>query len=269
VWGEGIDRLLAVRIGGESYYPLTDVQGTVWGYVDSQNNIVARWQYDAWGNVVDEEVSVPALAAIRYRFQGREWSAATGLVNFRMRWYDSETGRWLSKDLIGLSGGLNLYAFCACAPLGKRDLSGLVDLNLFPRNERILQYANNHNIDDRFVVGAHGNMTGIFDANDVRVPVAELARRIRIHPKFAKRRGMPVQLDSCDVGNGPYPQQLADELHVMVFAPDSRARYDISGNVTYHTVYFDGREASGELLAFEPVEPLTQPQLLDSLIFIR
>jgi hypothetical protein len=29
-----------------------------------------------------------------------------------MRWYDPETGRWLSKDPIGLSGGLNLYVFC-------------------------------------------------------------------------------------------------------------------------------------------------------------
>ena len=35
---------------------------------------------------------------------------ATGLVNFRMRWYDPVTGRWLSKDPIGLSGGLNLYS---------------------------------------------------------------------------------------------------------------------------------------------------------------
>jgi RHS repeat-associated protein len=52
------------------------------------------------------------LVSIRYRFQGREWSAATGLINFRMRWYDAEMGRWLSKDPIGLSGGLNLYAFC-------------------------------------------------------------------------------------------------------------------------------------------------------------
>ena len=124
VWGEGIDRLLAVRIGGESYYPLTDVQGTVWGYVDSQNNIVARWQYDAWGNVVDESVSVPALAALRYRFQGREWSAATGLTNFRMRWYDSVTGRWLSKDPIGLGGGLNLYAFCNGNPVNYLDVEG-------------------------------------------------------------------------------------------------------------------------------------------------
>ena len=73
VWGEGIDNLLAVKIGGESYYPLTDIQGTVWGYADSQNNVVARWTYDAWGNVLSEFCVVPALASVRYRFHGREW----------------------------------------------------------------------------------------------------------------------------------------------------------------------------------------------------
>jgi RHS repeat-associated protein len=125
VWGDGIDWLLAVKIGGASYYPLTDIQGTIWGYVDSQNNVVARWQYDAWGNVVDEDVSAPALAKLRYRFQCREWSAATGLVNFRMRWYDPETGRWLSKDPIRLSGGLNLYAFCSTSPINLCDIFGL------------------------------------------------------------------------------------------------------------------------------------------------
>ena len=125
-WGDGIDKLLAVTIGGVTYYPLTDIQGTVWGYVDSQNNIVARWQYDAWGNVVDEYVAASAapLARIRYRFQGREWSAATGLINFRMRWYDAETGRWLSKDPISLSGGLNLYSFCLNDSLSFIDPNG-------------------------------------------------------------------------------------------------------------------------------------------------
>ena len=128
VWGEGIDKLLAVTIGGATYYPLTDIQGTVWGYVDSQNNIVARWQYDAWGNVLSEEIgpSAAVLARLRYRFQGREWSSTTGLINFRMRWYDAETGRWLSKDPIGLSGGLNLYAFC-----GDFDLPTAIQLTGF------------------------------------------------------------------------------------------------------------------------------------------
>ena len=102
---------------GQTYYPLTDIQGTVWGYADSANNVVARWTYDAWGNVLSEVCTVPALATLRYRFQGREWSAATGLINFRMRWYDPDTGRWLSKDPIGLGGGLNLYAFCGNAPV--------------------------------------------------------------------------------------------------------------------------------------------------------
>ncbi len=127
VWGDGIDSLLVVKVGGASYYPLADIQGTVWGYVDSQNNVVARWRYDAWGNIIDERVMVPELASLRYRFQGREWSAATGLVNFRMRWYDPGTGRWLSKDPIGLGGGLNLYSFCFNMTLDRIDPFGCDD----------------------------------------------------------------------------------------------------------------------------------------------
>ena len=49
---------------------------------------------------------------------------AAGLVNFRMRWYDPVTGRWLSKDPIGLSGGLNLYAFCEGNPILRIDPQG-------------------------------------------------------------------------------------------------------------------------------------------------
>jgi hypothetical protein len=42
-----------------------------------------------------------------------------------MRWYDAETGRWLSKDPIGLSGGLNLYVFCGNTPIAFVDSFGL------------------------------------------------------------------------------------------------------------------------------------------------
>ena len=126
------------RIGGATYYPLTDVQGTVWGYADADNSIVARFEYDAWGNILSATSSIPALARNRYRFQCREWSAATGLVNFRARWYDPVTGRWLSKDPIGLSGGLNLYVFCGNDPVNGSDPYGLTGMVFFLRPTPLL-----------------------------------------------------------------------------------------------------------------------------------
>ena len=46
------------------------------------------------------------------------------LYNFRARWYDSNIGRWLSKDPIGLEGGLNLYVFCGNDPVNFVDPDG-------------------------------------------------------------------------------------------------------------------------------------------------
>ena len=125
VWGPGIDNLRAIRAGGATYYALTDHQNTVHGFVDASGIIVARYAYDAWGNVLSETVTASALAGNRYRFQGREYSALTGLYNFRARWYDPMTGRWLSKDPLGLNGGINLYEFCKNTPANFVDPSGL------------------------------------------------------------------------------------------------------------------------------------------------
>ena len=57
--------------------------------------------------------------------QGREYSWKVGLYYFRARWYDPVTGRWLSNDPIGISGGLNQYVFCGNNPVNFRDPSGL------------------------------------------------------------------------------------------------------------------------------------------------
>ncbi len=60
----------------------------------------------------------------RYVFQGREIDWATGLYHFRARWYNPETGRWLSKDPIGISGALNQYAAFGNNPVNFRDPFG-------------------------------------------------------------------------------------------------------------------------------------------------
>ena len=129
----GIDRLLAIVVHGTvptKYACLTDHLGTVHALADETGNIVESYEYDAWGNVltVRDGAGNPLTESAlgnRFLFQGREYSWSTGLYNFRARWYDPETGRWLSNDPIGISGGLNQYVFCANNPVMFDDPFGL------------------------------------------------------------------------------------------------------------------------------------------------
>ncbi len=126
-WGPGVDNLLAMTVYTGSvvrtYYAMTDHLGTVHALTDSSGNIVESYKYDAWGRVLGvydnggnpltSDLGSPiSVIGNRYLWQGREYSRSTGLYNFRARWYDPVTGRWLSKDPIGISGGLNQYVFC-------------------------------------------------------------------------------------------------------------------------------------------------------------
>ena len=107
--------------------------------VDASGAVVESYTYDAWGVTVIRNAGGAAIPASaygnRFMFQGREYSAATGLYNFRARWYSPELGRWLSPDPIGLEGGLNLYEFCANNPVNFRDPEGLITVVLYDGNE--------------------------------------------------------------------------------------------------------------------------------------
>jgi RHS repeat-associated protein len=46
-----------------------------------------------------------------FRFAGQQEDPETGLHYNRYRYYDPEVGRYISPDPIGLTGGLNLYAY--------------------------------------------------------------------------------------------------------------------------------------------------------------
>lgn len=135
-YGPGIDNILAMTVYTASetnaYYFLTDHQGSVHAVTDGDGVVVEQYRYDAWGNVTvfdaDGTPMMESAIGNRYLWQGREYSWATGLYYFRARWYDPVTARWLSKDPIGIAGGLNQYVFCGNDPVNCVDPWGTYTL---------------------------------------------------------------------------------------------------------------------------------------------
>jgi RHS repeat-associated protein len=141
-YGPGIDNLLAITTYGGTasvpsvYYALKDHLGSVLALTDTNGVIVESYRYDAWGRptVFDAGGGILAESAVGNRFlwQGREYSWKSGLYYFRARCYDPVTGRWLSNDPIGISGGLNQYVFCGNNPVNFRDPWGLCTDDGYP-----------------------------------------------------------------------------------------------------------------------------------------
>ncbi|WP_249126436.1 RHS repeat-associated core domain-containing protein, partial [Aeromonas popoffii] len=92
----------------------------------TRDNGATAWQvrYRAYGNVWREEI---AEVATPLRFQGQYFDAETGLHYNRHRYYQPETGRFITPDPIGLAGGLNNYQY-APNPTGWVDPLGLTNV---------------------------------------------------------------------------------------------------------------------------------------------
>ncbi len=132
VWGTGIDNLLCFtdHTTSNTYYAIKDYQNTVIALVDEIGAVVESYEYDAYGNIkildaASAELTESAFGN-RYLFQGREYDSTTGLYYFRARWYNPETGRWLSKDPIGIAGGLNQYVAFKNNPVNNVDPKGTI-----------------------------------------------------------------------------------------------------------------------------------------------
>ena len=94
----GPDRLLSLAHAteGRQYY-LFDGLGSVVDLMRPDGALQARYQYDAWGNLR----STAGSSFNVFGFTGHERDEATGLYYFKARYYDPETGRFLTEDPFG------------------------------------------------------------------------------------------------------------------------------------------------------------------------
>ena len=128
------EEVIGLIYNGSLYYYRKNLQGDIIEIVDEDGNVAATYKYDAWGNWTVSGGDVGTYNSFRYR--GYYYDTAIMLYYLKTRWYDPETGRFISPDSINYLdpqsiNGLNLYAYCLNNPVMYTDPEGKSILQFF------------------------------------------------------------------------------------------------------------------------------------------
>ena len=122
----GVGGLLAVSLNGTWHFPLFDNNGNITAYVNEQSTVVAEYTYDAFGRTIVQ--SGPMADAFHHRFSTKYFDAKTGLYYYGYRFYLPELMRWLNRDPIEESSGVNLYTYIDNDSVNAADYVGLLKI---------------------------------------------------------------------------------------------------------------------------------------------
>ena len=103
----------------ERRYLHTDHLGSVTAVTDEAGGLVWAAGWTPFGATDDPQKMGERWAL----FTGKQFDPDVGLYYFNARWYDPETGRFISED--PAKDGANWYAYCENNPVGLVDPSGL------------------------------------------------------------------------------------------------------------------------------------------------
>ncbi|TGC20883.1 insecticidal toxin SepC/TccC, partial [Escherichia sp. E1130] len=96
--------------------------------------VTSREEYLPYGGSAGSVEEGTEVTNRTRRYSGKERDA-TGLLYYGWRYYQPETGRWLSADPGGLIDGVNLFRFCGNNPGSYFDDGGLMKRNALPHAE--------------------------------------------------------------------------------------------------------------------------------------
>ena len=131
-----IRSFLAIGEGIVDYIVRKNIQGDVTHLLDMEGNIVVQYVYDAWGNHVVLDVNGQEITDQNhigninpYRYRSYLYDPEIKLYWLNTRFYDPETGRFISADNVSFLepttiNGLNLYAYCGGDPVNNIDPNG-------------------------------------------------------------------------------------------------------------------------------------------------
>ena len=120
--GLNIDEPLAMLRSSTTSYYEADGLGSLTSLSNTSGALANTYTYDSFGNLVTSSGSL----VNSFRYTGREFDTETSLYYYRARYYDPNSGRYLSEDPIEFKGGINFYAYVKNNPVRLVDPTGLV-----------------------------------------------------------------------------------------------------------------------------------------------
>ena len=128
--------ICGMNLNGTKYWFHKNILGDVMEIYDFSGTLICKYSYDAWGNhkVLNpdgtENTSSTFIGNINpIRYRGYYWDSEFSLYYLQSRYYDSETGRFISPDSLQFLDssdvqGLNLYTYCNNNPVMDTDPTG-------------------------------------------------------------------------------------------------------------------------------------------------
>lgn len=118
-------QLYGYILNGSKYFYIKDFLHNVLGVVDENGEIVAKYNYDAYGNLLSEEGQI--YNPIRYK--GYYFDSELNMFYCQSRYYVPELCRWLNMDnptflKYDSAIGMNLFAYCNNNPVMGIDPDG-------------------------------------------------------------------------------------------------------------------------------------------------
>lgn len=119
----GVGGLLAMQQGGDSCYPAYDGNGNVMAMIKASNQtVVARYHYGPFGEAI--ETFEDTGTDNPFRFSTKYHDKETAMAYYGYRFYNPETGRWPSRDLINEYGFRNLQGWLSGEIMFEEELNG-------------------------------------------------------------------------------------------------------------------------------------------------
>ena len=100
---------------GKTYYYRKNLQGDIINITDSTGAKVVTYTYNAWGKIMSMTGNMELAVNNPFRYRGYYYDVESGLYYLNSRYYDPQTGRFISPepnvDTAKFDDGVGLHCF--------------------------------------------------------------------------------------------------------------------------------------------------------------